>query len=290
MGCCLSVNGPKGSQAVPQQSHSQIQVPAPRSPRNTETISHTFDTQMEHESHTQNNDKAYHETKQEPNNIRLHVTDSWDLDADPNEQRRLEFKDRMSERKMEIKQNALKLTELCNASFEEQVSRQRSKSFLGLYEVFQHYATNGDKTKMDIDGLTEALKTFGMVIDHDKNFKKMVFRKFDIDNEREIDYNDFMATMSSLIGTKNEDSLLLMFQIFDVDEDGYLTTEDIARILLAQNQIAVVVTGQLEDATITYTKRQCLKVARKMITKFDSDQFKDDKISFTEYQNMMLNL
>jgi len=64
--------------------------------------------------------------------------------------------------------------------------------------------------------------------------------------------------------------------------------EDMARVLLAQNQIAVVVTGQQLEATqVVYTKKQCIKQARRMVAEYDSEQFNDNKISFDEFQAMM---
>eukprot|EP01084_Bolivina_argentea_P015695 29426_1 len=94
--------------------------------------------------------------------------------------------------------------------------------------------------------------------------------------------------MASLIGSQNDDALSLMFQIFDIDEDGYLEIEDMARILLTQNQIAVITTGSHESTTVVYTKEQCMKKARRMVEHHDSSEFSDGKISFDEFLVMMM--
>ena len=84
---------------------------------------------------------------------------------------------------------------------------------------------------MDISGLTKALAVFGMIIDADKNFQRHIFRKFDVDNEKEISYDDFSATIASFVGSNTDDnSLQTLFEIFDVDQDGYLELDDMARV------------------------------------------------------------
>ena len=141
---------------------------------------------------------------------------------------------------------------------------------------------------MDINGLSKALAVFGMIIDTDRDLQKFVLKQFDLDNtgSKEIDYNDFSATMSSIIASKEEEALLLLFQIFDNDQDGYLELEDIALILLSTNQIAVVATGQKDNFTTTVNKRQCLKQSKKMIA---NHNLNEDKVSFDEFKNMMIN-
>ena len=84
---------------------------------------------------------------------------------------------------------------------------------------------------MNIHGLTKALAVFGMIIDTDKDFQRHIFKKFDLDNEKEITYNDFSATIASFVGSNtDDDSLQTLFEIFDIDQDGYLELEDMARV------------------------------------------------------------
>ncbi len=176
-----------------------------------------------------------------------------------------------------------------NTTFELQLKTQQSQHFDSLYKVFDRYAIGDNKDKMDIDGLSKALAVFGMVIDNDRDLQKFVLKQFDLDNSgaKQIDYNDFSSTMSSIITTKDDQALLLLFQIFDIDQDGYLELEDIARILLSVNQIAVVATkGQQNESVISYTRRQCLKQAKIMIA---NQNLNENKISFEEFQQMMMN-
>eukprot|EP01084_Bolivina_argentea_P062110 113568_1 len=189
-----------------------------------------------------------------------------------------EFQLRMEQRRSEIMLQRQKLKELQHVAFHRQLTAQHTK-FKRLYDVWEEFATNPNGSTMDIDGLTQALAVFGMIIDSNRDFQRHIFDKFDLDGENEITYNDFSATIASFVGSNtDDDSLQTLFEIFDIDQDGYLEIEDMARILLAQNQIAVVVTGQ--QSNVSYTKRQCIKQARRMF----SDT---SKISFSEYKHMM---
>ena len=117
-------------------------------------------------------------------------------------------------------------------AFEQQVAVQQSKSYQRLYDVWEEYATtNEEGTTMDIYGLTKALAVFGMIIDTDKDFQRHIFKKFDLDNEKEITYNDFSATIASSVGSNIDDNASqTLFEIFDIDQDGYLELEDMARV------------------------------------------------------------
>lgn len=220
-------------------------------------------------------------------------TSSVDDDIPPSTQietQLSEFQMKVEQRKSELLRQKQKLKELQQDAFDQQVAAQQSRNFKRLYDVWQEFATNDDLTMMNIDGLTKALSVFGMIIDTNRDFQKHIFMKFALDNVKEIDYNDFSATISSFVGSGgcDDDSLQTLFEIFDIDEDGYLELEEMARILLAQNQMAVVVTGkQSQKNQQVYTKQQCLKQARRMIQNYDSQQFNDNKISFEEFKIMM---
>ena len=64
-----------------------------------------------------------------------------------------------------------------------------------------------------------------MVIDNgDPAFRKRIFKKFDIDDEGHISWEDFSATMATFVGDHtNEQSLQDLFEIYDLDQDGFLT-------------------------------------------------------------------
>ena len=143
----------------------------------------------------------------------------------------------------------------------------------------------------------QALEVFGMVIDNgDAAFRKRIFRKFDIDDEGHITWADFSATMATFVGNNtDEKSLQDLFEIYDLDQDGCITVDEIAALLLAQNHIMLVSTvheNKLNANTQQHepwSERQCLKYAKRLIHSIDSTSsgFSKDKISFDNFLKMM---
>ena len=135
-----------------------------------------------------------------------------------------------------------------------------------------------------------------MVIDNgDPAFRKHIFKKFDIDDEGHISWEDFSATMATFVGdNKDEKALQDLFEIFDLDEDGCLTVDEIAALLLAQNHIMLVSTGNAlstESAREPWSEGQCMKYAKRLIHSINPSAagFAEDKISFDNFLKMMLS-
>eukprot|EP01083_Nonionella_stella_P051777 137480_1 len=152
-------------------------------------------------------------------------------------------------------------------------------SFSRLHDVFHSHADKSTK-KMDKEGLTEALKVFGLKVDVNKHVHDTVWSKFSLDGADEIDYDDFSATISILIDTENEEFMFLLFQIFDYDESGYLEMKELGEMLFAQQLLAATVTNQPELIT-DRTNKICLKSAERFVQ--ENDDNGDGKISFDEY-------
>mmetsp|Transcript_26095 Transcript_26095/g.42640 ORF Transcript_26095/g.42640 Transcript_26095/m.42640 type:complete len:342 (-) Transcript_26095:711-1736(-) len=194
--------------------------------------------------------------------------------------------EKMERRRSEILQEKAKIARVQSQALEQQVAVQQSRNYKRLYDVWmEHVNVDG---VMDMDDLAGALSVFGMVIDTTRSFQRHIFKKFDVDSAGVIQYEDFSATIASFVGSnKDDDALQTLFEVFDIDQDGYLKLEDMARILLTQNQITMVATGQSEKNQVSYTKQQCLKLAKRMVAQYDSSEFNDDKISFEEFHKMM---
>eukprot|EP00483_Globobulimina_turgida_P009673 UN09692 len=157
-----------------------------------------------------------------------------------------------------------------------------SASFSGLYEIFTLHAKGDESDRMDIDGLTSALKVFGLSIDKNKHLQQLIWSKFDLDNEKQIDFNDFMATLSALVDSTNEDSLFLFFQIFDYDESGFLEVDELAAMLFCQQKIGAAVTHQpAMMKSNCNTNEGCIDRAKSFVN--ENDDNGDGKISFDEY-------
>eukprot|EP01084_Bolivina_argentea_P093292 167814_1 len=90
-----------------------------------------------------------------------------DLDNQANDARSLRLYEKelkMASKKSEIHEKEQQLKHIKDRALDDQIKQQQSHKFAGLHEIFTQFATSNDKTKMDINGLTEALTVFGMII------------------------------------------------------------------------------------------------------------------------------
>ena len=170
-----------------------------------------------------------------------------------------------------------------------QIHRQQNHNFESLYKIFEENATKTNKEAMDMDGFIKALKHFGIEIGKDLSLQQLVFAEFDLDNDKQIDYNDFSSTLSMIVASKQEKKMELLFRMFDMDKDGYLEIEDFASMLLTQNHIAVVTTGAQEQQKVRYNERHCKIQSKKMIASLNGDDEKldDSRISFEQFKQLM---
>lgn len=60
--------------------------------------------------------------------------------------------------------------------------------------------------------------------------EKMI-KKVDIDNNGLINYSEFLMATSELENEKLKDNLKEAFQYFDMDKNGYITTEELKKII-----------------------------------------------------------
>jgi len=206
-----------------------------------------------------------------------------------------EFQMAMERRREELEDQKRRLTAKQSQLFLQQVDSMKRREYKGLFDVFSEFATGHSQKTLDIDGLADALTVFGMVIDSpsDPAFRRHIYKKFDIDNEGHITYDDFSATLATFVGNNtDEKSLQDLFEIFDLDQDGCLSVDEIARLLLAQNHIMLVSTGSdlsAPSAAEPWSEGQCLKYAKRLIRSIDSKSagFRDLKISFDNFLRMM---
>lgn len=98
---------------------------------------------------------------------------------------------------------------------------------------------------LDAEGLANALACLGMVIDFNKELQKMIFKRFDLDDQQEIDFMDFSAGLSQLITAPDEETLMLLFQIYDFDEDGYTVYTFIVSLFVCD--LCVIVAPNISD-------------------------------------------
>jgi len=213
------------------------------------------------------------------------MDDSLDLNGSD---QRLQYQIKMEAQETEEKFEREKIKHQRTQTLKRQINRQQDQDFNTMYKIFAEYAIGQNKETMDINGFIRALTHFGIEIENDSELQQLVFAEFTLDDQHEIDYNDFSSTLSMMVASKQEKKLELLFKIFDMDKDGYLELEDLARMLLTQNQIAVVATGVQEKCTIRYNKKQCLKQAKKLIAHHNgADNLDDSRITYKQFELIM---
>ncbi len=99
---------------------------------------------------------------------------------------------------------------------------------------------------------------------------------FDKNKNGKISFVEFINGMAILsTGASEEDKIKFAFKIYDNDDDGYISNQDLFLVL------KMMVGNNLTDI-------QLHQLVERTIIKADLD--KDGKISYTEFKNMVKNL
>mmetsp|Transcript_25796 Transcript_25796/g.40949 ORF Transcript_25796/g.40949 Transcript_25796/m.40949 type:complete len:220 (+) Transcript_25796:22-681(+) len=173
---------------------------------------------------------------------------------------------------------------------------QSDQEILTLKELFIKFAENEkyskDDEKVDVQSLT---LTHGGLIDvfeycgiielkKDAVKKKKLFKHFDLDEDGTIDYDEVLSNMNAIVSGDDSETLHLLFYLFDHDNDGKITKQDLKSLFLFQNQVSMIVTKK---------KEQEIKLRGKEIDKIVTEMFKttdkDDSgfIDFDEFKELM---
>ena len=131
-------------------------------------------------------------------------------------------------------------------------SIDESKKGFITYEEFANYIVN----ECNIDDIYEK----------EDDIKK-AFKSVDIDHNNAIDYTEFLAANLEDKVYLKEEKLKEAFRAFDLEDTGFITKEDIIRVLKLEN---------LEEKD---------KIVNKIIEQNDYD--KDGKINFTDFTTTM---
>lgn len=82
-------------------------------------------------------------------------------------------------------------------------------------DVYRQHFPNGDATK----------------------FAEHVFRTFDKDNDHLLDFREFMTALSVTARGSASDKLQWAFEMYDIDESGYITKDECTEIIKVQYDI-----------------------------------------------------
>ncbi|KAI8647586.1 hypothetical protein BD408DRAFT_378409 [Parasitella parasitica] len=110
------------------------------------------------------------------------------------------------------------------------------------------------------------------VSSNDDVFLEQLYSAFDVDNNKAIDFSEFVDGLSVFMKGTPEEKLTLSFKLYDVNKDGYLTNTELERVMLKLS-----VTFSKEDRT-----NEIKEMIEHMFKDFDVDN--DGRLSFDEYK------
>ncbi|CAD7953700.1 unnamed protein product [Amoebophrya sp. A25] len=137
-----------------------------------------------------------------------------------------------------------------------------------LKETFQLLDNNGDGT-LTLEEIKAGCKQHSVSLP--SNFDE-VFLSIDSDGSGRIDYTEFIAATMETNLSHRDDLLWAAFRVFDVDNDGKITVDELARVMKG------------DEMQTSLPKAELQKIANLMV---EYDTNKDGCIDFDEFREMM---
>ncbi|KAI8881872.1 EF-hand [Backusella circina FSU 941] len=123
------------------------------------------------------------------------------------------------------------------------------------------------------DAFKETVKKYvPSVSSNDDAFLEQLYNAFDGDNNKTIDFEEFVDGLSIFMKGNPEEKLALSFKLYDVNHDGYLTNTELERVMLKLSG-----TFSKDDRTT-----EIKQMVEHMFKDFDVDN--DGRLSFEEYK------
>ncbi|KAI9499037.1 hypothetical protein BDB00DRAFT_867109 [Zychaea mexicana] len=130
-----------------------------------------------------------------------------------------------------------------------------------------------DSSSITEDVFRETVKKYvPSMSPNDDIFLKRLYAAFDVDNNKSIDFEEFVDGLSVFMKGTAEEKLALSFKLYDVNHDGYLTKTELERVMLQLSH-----TFSEEDQT-----GEIKDMIARMFEDVDVDN--DGKLSFDEYK------
>lgn len=172
-------------------------------------------------------------------------------------------------RNMQQFKNNSTFYQFCSASVARQLDHSSLKH---VHRIFAEMDTNGDGT-LDLQEVKAGFeRLFGVDSDEARQVEEM-FEKLDLDGSGNIDYTEFCAAGIGDHLSSQEDTLWAAFKAFDADDNGTISKDEIAKVLM--------------DASVqsAWSQAVCDDVAKEILEKFDVDG--SGEICFDEWLEMM---
>lgn len=130
-----------------------------------------------------------------------------------------------------------------------------------LYRNFKNDCPNGYVNEETFKSIYGQFFPLGDV----NNYAHFLFRAFDCDEDGQINFEQFIITLSTLLRGSLEDRLKWTFRLYDVNDNGYLTREEMALIIKS-------IYSMLGKGTHNFTEKHCEQHASDIFSKFDTHQ------------------
>ncbi|XP_072168949.1 neurocalcin homolog [Diadema setosum] len=115
-------------------------------------------------------------------------------------------------------------------------------------------------------------------------FVDNVFRTFDTDKNGTIDFREFVCGISVLSRGSHYQKLAWVFSLYDIDNDGYITKEEMLNIITAKCKLVVEVDQQLPSEFKNLTPEM---ITEQIFQKVDEDG--DGKLTLSEFLEGVTN-
>eukprot|EP01084_Bolivina_argentea_P309450 535260_1 len=177
---------------------------------------------------------------------------------------------------------------------------QSDKEILTLNALFRKYAKNSkiygkkqdDQKEVPIrdlilthKGLLKVFKYCGIIqLEDDKIKQNKLFKHFDLDEDGTIDYDEVLSNMHAMVSGDDGETLLLLFQLFDHNNDGSLDKQDLKSLFLFQNQVSMIITKRKKQ-DMKLKNKEINDIVAAMFTSIDKDDSGD--IDFDEFKKEM---
>ncbi|KAG0174569.1 hypothetical protein DFQ28_005724 [Apophysomyces sp. BC1034] len=148
-----------------------------------------------------------------------------------------------------------------------------TKEINDLRQDIEATAKQADQISITEDVFKETVKKYvPSVSSNDDVFLKRLYAAFDVNNTKALDFTEFVDGLSVFMKGTPEEKMALSFKLYDVDHDGYLTKEELERVMLQLSY-----TFSEDDQ-----KNEITSLIARMFEDLDVDG--DGKLSFNEYK------
>jgi len=152
------------------------------------------------------------------------------------------------------------------------VARQLDHKHLkDIHQVFRDMDSDGNGVLSSEEIARGLTKLSGSAVDAEK--MKQIFKRMDVDGSNSIDYTEFCAAGLDQKTTSQDDVIWAAFKTFDLDNSGYITIENLQKVLNSA------------DTKDVWSADVCKEVGAEIVAKFDKDG--DGRISFEDWRGIM---